>query len=584
MAALIPISYTLTAGSTMVGGSTPWGDDSDATYVDVQYNYTVYNDSGVRGTCAMADAQDIDLSNIKVRVSAPAANAPNSAYFQFRLFDTSDFNPSIGGASVGLVGTEPTTYTLDMSDYDWAKPALVTALRAGTLGLSVALSSSGPLISGHPVHLYVHDVILNEGTFPPLSGVVLNDPDEDGWYGGWDHGLVEWDDTHVAAMFSDASLGGGGVRMITSDPSSGEVTLGPKTKYYLDSDESEQYTHDEAKIGDLLVQFRRDNNRLYTLRYDSATNTFTPVGTYQTVVFNPGSYQTGARIIPWSQDTMLLVQYRSTDVSTSQGGTSMFARWSGTEWEFSPATISNAYSFGSTDYLGTTRIIDQADPAAPTALVFALTSDGYRYATITGDYPNAPNVTVTPQVPTGHDDYYNWQWWSAPAAGYQHAIRTIPVLTGTLTPVPGGSSSFDWAVMTLTLDGGVITEGPLTTIGPADSFYDIWMTETSDGHLWAAWSLPGTPTKPPLAGPRQVGVRDVTDPASITNVIEDPDDGGVYTGDYSTRTMARAGNRVVVAWMTRTNQKLPVISYGRVLIPLAQAIEANLLLVDQRFM
>lgn len=431
------------------------------------------------------------------------------------------------------------------------------------------------------------------------EGPFLGDPDEDGWHDGTDHGLVAWDDTHVAAIFSDASVsswGGGSVRMITMDPYTGAVTLGPKTTYYNElpvefggpGDPEGTFTVlDEQKVGNLLVQQRRDTGRLFTFTYDEATNTFTKE-TPQYIDWggsfdsdgNRGQY--GARMVPWTNDTMLMVRNVYVGSPATYHLLARFAKWNGTVWDFGAISEVEG-SFGNNDYTDVVPIVDQGSDGAPTALARYHSQEDYwtwKYATINGAYPEPPTIVKTDQVCTGMLDYFPFQWFAVSPWWQRHMLAAVPVEPGTLTPVYGGSDLFDWAVMKVSLNQGVVTESELMSIGPTDDWYDICLTETADGHVWATWTLPGTQGG---SGGR-IGIRDVTADTEI--VIDDPYDDGLSTSDYYTRTIAAAGNRVVTTWMTRYNNKLPVTSYGFYEIPpfLTPGLAADLRLIGQRFM
>lgn len=416
------------------------------------------------------------------------------------------------------------------------------------------------------------------GTFLTLSS-----PDSDGFHEGFDHKLVAWDDTHVAAIFSESSEDGWGqasVVMLTVTPNG--VVAGRKFSYLSNqADNEEDYElHHVAKVGDFLVQLRNTGN-LYTLEWDPATDSWYWAGEPQLVSFTGAdtTHQRGGKIVPWGPDTMLLVNSYPVNAggfSTLQGA-ARFARWTGLSWDFAPtALLGPGEVFGSGMYLSVARIDDVQGNGSKWAVGklrdFTTPFEDpshFRFATITGQYPQAPTLADTGQPAIGGDDFAYDQWFSVP--DHSHALRLLPVNSGTTTKFtnsnPFGELSFDWAWQRLNYypDEGV-SEGPLHNVGPADDYYDLWAGETTDGTVWVTWSRPVLDLDGMLY--RSVGVRPfyVSDSGTVTSgeaaTIIDPDDGGISPGDYTARQLAVVGENAVVMWMTEENRKVKVALVG----------------------
>lgn len=400
----------------------------------------------------------------------------------------------------------------------------------------------------------------------PSTFITLSTDDGSGWHNGGDHKVVAWDATHVAAIFSDArpddgGLNGASVVMLTLV--GGVLTMGNKYWYLGEVDDSEDagYDHDTARIGDLLVQTRRSTGTIVTLSWDEGTDTWAREDIVP-FAFVSGDDIKGARIVPWTSDTMLLVVGYH-DANPPIQGAAMFAHWTGSTWEFGPPFIDATDStFGHTgDYIYCARVTDQDDDS-PAALVGRVTdffgAQDVFYATLTGSYPSAPILTTTAVETLGTNDYYPWQWWAAP--GYAHVLRAIPVENGTTTPIIGGSDDFDWAYMPVTLDAGVVAEGALVNLGHTDDWYDIWMTQHPDGDTWGAWPVAGHT----FTGP--INVKNSTD--DLNTIITDPLDGGVYISDFTgTRCIAPLSTGVVAIWMTDENRMVRATWIGTLATP-----------------
>lgn len=403
--------------------------------------------------------------------------------------------------------------------------------------------------------------------------VTVSNPDADGYHDGTNHALVAWDDYRVAVLFSDlsfSSFAGGSVRMLTVDPATGEIAVGPSTHMYDYGDgdrESTYYTTSQTKVGNLLVQHNSRTGRTFTFTYDEATNTFTRATPQR---FDWGGFRDGdnsydgfgVRLIPWASDTMLVV--RKYDVTpfvigmdTLSHSLVRFAKWNGTSWDLG-AYMDVAYGFGDDDYMCIARVMDGTTVKAlgqvekfhlhpPGDNPYYLESTWF-YALISGTFPNAPTVDITDQVVTGESDYFPDQWFGSGKTGDRHVLKVVPILSGTTTPIEGGADTFDWGYQLLTVSGGVVTEGPVVSIGPSDDWYDIAMAETPDGHQWATWTLPGTASNG-FGG--KLGLRDVSDPTAETVIIDEAFDEGIETSDFFTRTMASTSSGVVTAWFTR---------------------------------
>lgn len=354
--------------------------------------------------------------------------------------------------------------------------------------------------------------------------------------------------------------------------------------------ESTYATIDLQRVGDLLVAHHTDTGRTFTFTYDAATDTFTKKNVQRFLWGVPNEEferNYGARIVPWIGNTMLMARsfYISPFVigsDTTGHGMARFFQWNGSSWDLGPVT-EIAHRFGGDDYMNCVRILDGTRVTALTEISRNIVHppgdnpywllDVWYYAVITGAYPNAPTIVETQQHVTGTQFYFEFEWFTTP--DYSQIYRAVPVQPGTVTPIDGGSDLFDWAMQPVTVKNGVIIEGTLTSIGPTDSWYDIAIAVTADKHVWAHWTLPGTSNR---GANGSIGLRDVSDPTAQTIVLNDPFDGGVYTSDYSRRTIAAAGNRVVITWMTRDGFILPVAAYGPLgeIIPIP-VIDPNLL-------
>lgn len=373
----------------------------------------------------------------------------------------------------------------------------------------------------------------------------------DGWHNGWEHQLVGWDDSRVAAIYSQQGGSQGGYARMITVADDGTLSAGTAVQYYVDGEDPESiynYTNDAIKVGNLLVQWRRDSDRLLTLEYDDATDAFVKVGAQDAPTLTFG----GGRLVWWTDDTMLMVSERSFD---SDPTTLTLAQWDGTQWQYG-VTSRFADSTGGGDYMQAAPI---AFAGAESAAVLATSPtddrEHWSYVLVTGTYPGALTTHISTAA-SGRFRYYNREMFAMPTTG--KVLRMVPLVPGTLTPMTGGGD-LDYGITELSVVDGEVVESPITSLSPSDSWYDIAMTETTDGQPWAVYEIEATGTIYPVGtlGVQPVGVGPET---RVTD--ETPDELGISPNDVDMRTMAPAGVWAVAGWMTNWNRIFRVQAFG----------------------
>jgi len=382
---------------------------------------------------------------------------------------------------------------------------------------------------------------------------LVSDPDAYDWHNAKDHVLVEWDSSRVAAMYSGPpdgfSTDGCSARMLTVGTT---VTRGPATTYAFYAADSENYwaVHSTRRVGDLLVQWRSTSDKLYTMTYDATTDTFTRVDVaIPNFGFTPAAGNLGGLIVPIDATTILLIKHGFNYGSSV--GKVMFARWGGSAWSFGAVTdTATGVSFGQAGYMDAESITGGAlvKMRANTGAVFS-------YGIITGSYPSAPVVYNSSTTWTGFASFFNREWFPAPQ-NPGTVYRVLPLNVGTTTPNTAGGSTFDWGLMPLTIVSGEVTEGAIVNIGRSDphGYYDVAGTQSADGAPWVAWnaSTDTTAWRPAAT----LAVKNMA--TAATGSFTTADDRGIYADDYSIRTIAAAGDSVLVGFYTNYNQQFGV--------------------------
>lgn len=394
-----------------------------------------------------------------------------------------------------------------------------------------------------------------------MAELLLSTPGPDDFHNGWDHLLVEWDDTHVVAVFSDrlGSAYTGSVRLISVEGS--VLSAGPVTTYFNEATDPESAEWDNCarRVGDMLVLLHAGSFRLFTFALADSQFVLVNVVNLSGTLTNYG----GGRFIAWDDDQLLMATC-GTNTSTGLQGRLWFMKWTGTTWVFG-APYTDVASFGGRDYMNLAQVVDSARPSVKTAVLGASYSWKTRYLVVTGSYPAAPNVVAQGTLDqgtakgfaTGLDFYYPYQWFSSQYAP-DRIIRVIAVMPGTLTPVTSTNPfqhQFDWAYMPLTMSNGTVIENPLVSIGPTMDYYDIAATQTSDGKVWAAYTGSVTrSTSTPEVFRHPVGEPLVVYPTTV--------DGGPEIQDYFVRSIAAVGAETVAVWMTQDNKQVWVSFTG----------------------